>query len=299
MNVGGTEESGMHQERDVTTTTTHAAGRDAGPDAAIGAGDPRLWRRTLAAGSFEVASRERRIAIGEGHEADDGGEGAAVRALVDLQGLLRDKSWKRAVRRLAELDSRPPLVDWPSLEEEVEGLTRAGAALERREVDEALAALEPPGPEAPRGPRLLEAEHRTLLGTALILDGRGGEAEEHFERALERDPKHYRAMVNLGNVALEDGRTDRAIELYEAALALEEDFPNAHHNLGVAYRRQGQIGKSVRSLRRAQKADRVRQSTDARESVRDVGGALRGRWLRWAVWGGVAAVVVWLLMTRG
>lgn len=262
------------------------------------AGGPHPWRRSLAAGRFEIASRERRIAVGEGVETDDAEEAAAVRALVDLQGLLRDKSWKRALRRLAELEARPPLVDWPALEEEVAMLTRAGSALERREVDEALAALEP-GREAPAGPRLLEAEYATLLGTAMVLDGRSEEAERQFERALERDPKHHRALVNLGNVALEDGRTARAIELYEKALELDEDFPNAHHNLGVAYRRDGQIGKSVRSLRRAQKADRTRERSEARESVRGVGEALRGRTVRWLLWGAGAAVVVWLLLTRG
>lgn len=263
--------------------------------------DPREWRQRLAEGRFEVASRERRIAIGEGHEADDPAEGSAVRALVDLQGLLRDKSWKRARRRLAELEARPPLVDWSAVEEEVDRLGDAGAALERREVDEALAALER-GDTAANAPHLFEAEYATLLGTAMVLDGRSEEAEGHFERALERDPKHHRAMVNLGNVALEDGRTDRAIELYESALELDEDFPNAHHNLGVAYRRKGQVAKSVRSLRRAQKADRTRERSEARESMRDVGGSLRslrGRRMRWLLWAAVALLVVWLLLSRG
>lgn len=260
--------------------------------------DPRGWRRTLASGRFEVAARERLLAVGEGADADDAEEAAAVRALVDLQGLLRDKSWKRARRRLDDLEARPPLIDWPSLEEEVGTLARAGSALDRREVDEALQALDGvAGTDAT--PRILEAEHATLLGTAMILDGRGGEAEGCFERALERDPKHHRAMVNLGNVALEDGRVDMAIELYERALQLDENFPNAHHNLGVAYRRKGQIGKSVRSLRRAQTADRTRERADARESLQGASKRLRGRWARWLAWGAAAALVVWLLMTRG
>lgn len=270
--------------------STDAAPTEAAPDVAT---DPRRWREVLAEGRFETASRLRLIAVGEGVDEDDGDEAAAVRALAEVQGLLRDKAWVRARRRYDQLEARPPLVPWEALEAALERLEAAGPALDRREVEVALDTL---GGDAPA---LLEAEWRTQLGTAKVLDDAPTEAQDAFERALELDPRHYRAMVNLGNVALEEGRVDDAIALYRRALDVNDDFPNAHHNLGVAYRRKGEIAKSVRALRRAQKADRVRETAEARATIKKAGGGLGGRRARWLAWGAVAAVVVWFLMTRG
>ena len=87
--------------------------------------------------------------------------------------------------------------------------------------------------------------------------------------------------------------------LYERALALNDTFGNAHHNLGVAYRRKGQVGKSVRALRKAQGASQKQIREEARESLRSgVGGGL-AKYGRWLVYFVVAAALFLLLRSRG
>jgi tetratricopeptide (TPR) repeat protein len=267
-----------------------------GADAAQRGDDPRRWRELAAEGRFEAALRSRLVAVGEGAEPDDADDAAALRALADAQGLLREKAWRRAARRIVELEARPDWLDVEAAAADLAVLADAGAALDARDVDASLEAL---ARFAGREDGPFEAERLTQLGTARVLDGDDEEARRCFAAALERDPKHPRALVNLGNVALEDGEVDEAIALYERALAVDDGFANAHHNLGVAYRRKGEIGKSVRALRRAQKAERARDATAARDEVRGLGRRLSGRNLRWLLWGVVAAAVVWVLLERG
>lgn len=258
--------------------------------------DPRRWREVARDGRYEDAARLRVIAVGEGAETDSEEDRSALRALADAQKLLREKSWSRAQRIVAEVEARPAWIDWPTVEGDMATLAAAGAALDRRDVDEALEALAAfEGRED--GP--FDAERLTQLGTARILDDDSASARACFERALELDPRHPRAMVNLGNVALEDGRVDDAIAQYEAALKVDDAFANAHHNLGVAYRRKGQVGKSVQALRRAQRVERSHDARTAREEVRGMGERLKGRTTRWLLWGAAAAVVVWILLERG
>jgi tetratricopeptide (TPR) repeat protein len=56
-----------------------------------------------------------------------------------------------------------------------------------------------------------------------------------YERALELDPHHVGALVNLGNVYYRLGQIDDARRLYERALALDPQNPNVHYNLGNVY----------------------------------------------------------------
>ena len=98
---------------------------------------------------------------------------------------------------------------------------------------------------------LLLGEAETLRGTALIYKNDTTGAKAAFENALGYDSKHYRAITNLGNVALENNLLEEAILQYEKALKINEHFANAHHNLAVAYKRKGEVGKSVHALKRA------------------------------------------------
>lgn len=257
--------------------------------------DPPTWRESAKAGRYEEAERLRTVVVGEAVEPDDEEEGRALRILAAMQVALRGKAWRSASRRLDDVDDWPAWIDGERVQSDVTTLAESGAMLERRDVDTALATLAslndlPPGP--------FEAERLTQLGTARILVGDDEHARASFEQALARDPKHVRALVNLGNVALEAGATDEAIERYLAALQIDDAFANAHHNLGVAYRRKGMIGKSVASLRRAQRAERSNDARAAREDVRSMGDRMPGRRLRWGIGSVVAAVAAWWLFAR-
>ena len=56
-----------------------------------------------------------------------------------------------------------------------------------------------------------------------------------YERALELDPHHVGALVNLGNVYYRLEQIDDARRLYERALAIDPQNPNVHYNLGNVY----------------------------------------------------------------
>ncbi len=60
-------------------------------------------------------------------------------------------------------------------------------------------------------------------------------AMQAYERALELDPHHVGALVNLGNVHYRLGQIDEARRLYERALAVDPRNPNVHYNLGNVY----------------------------------------------------------------
>ena len=218
--------------------------------------------------------------------------------LAELQSLLREKAWARAQGFAKRLLAHYPeyLGDAEAdLSTEVARLGESGAKLERGDAEAALTLLD----EVTLP--LLEAETQTQCGTARVLLGDAEAAEHAFREAVASDPKHYRALTNLGNVLLEAGRIDEAIPFYERALVLNEDFANAHHNLGVAYRRKGQVSRSVASIRKAQRVSRRQNSGDAREALRSLTGGGRshtGKYLRWALYG-VLAVGVYLLFNQG
>lgn len=88
-------------------------------------------------------------------------------------------------------------------------------------------------------------------GVALIGLGRGTEARQAFEAALEVVPRYAPAMVNIGNLHLEAGEIEIAVSQYEAAIRSDDRYGPAHHNLAVAYKRLGRTADSVRELRRA------------------------------------------------
>lgn len=247
------------------------------------------WRAALARGDFRGAHR---LYLATG--APDPDTVRLLDALADLEAHVRAKAWSMAERRLERIEERPPLLDWGELERELAALKESADDLEKGRVEEALAALEA------RAWSAFPAEAEVQRGTAHIYLGQPERAEQAFARALDLDERHPRALTNLGNVALERGEVDEAIERYQAAIAADDDFPNAHHNLGVAYRRKGQIGRSVRSLRRAQQAAQRRDREAARSAVGRARPALpRGRWGRWALYALGAVGLYLLLQGRG
>ncbi|WP_291425025.1 tetratricopeptide repeat protein [Deinococcus sp.] len=116
---------------------------------------------------------------------------------------------------------------------------------------------------------LIRAEALNLQGVLEALQGHRQPARDHFERAVEHDPVHYRARMNLGNLALENGDPAQAEAQFREVLKLAPDYEGVHHNLGVALRRQGKLHQSVSSIRKAQRLSVRRSQEEAREEVRE------------------------------
>ena len=217
----------------------------------------------------------------------------ALNALSKIEVLIRSRSWNQVHRRLNRLESPPEILDWENIKVQLDFLKTSATALDRRKPEEALKELT--NVTLP----FLQAEVKTQRGTALIYmkDFEGANAE--FREALTIDPKHYRALTNLGNIALEQNRIDEAIEYYERALKINGDFGNAHHNLGIAYRRKGQVGRSINSLKKAQRVDSRVDREEARASLSEHSRGFTLKLLRWLGYGIILVVAFIFLRKRG
>jgi len=92
------------------------------------------------------------------------------------------------------------------------------------------------------------ADAHVNLGRILHEEGAPAAAEQHYRAALEVDPKHETAIFNLG-VALEDlGRIRDAVAAYRKAIDLDPKNADAHYNLAGLYERRGEKAAAVRHL---------------------------------------------------
>ena len=278
-----------------------ADGVELSPEQAATQGDLPDWRDMLEARRFNAAKKAYLVAkyAASGlppleRGADDDATHSALTALADVEDLLRERRYKKALERLNRLEGRPTIAPWHALEADLSTLADVGSALDRRDGEEALTQL------GPLAATWFRAEALTLQGTAQIYVGDPEAARASFEDAVAVDPEHYRALTNLGNIALEDGEVDEAIEFYGRALKINDEFANAHHNMGVALRRKGHVAKSVRQLRRAQRLAYRQDAAAARESFT---GGMKGRRagsvLKWVLWVAIGAAVWWVLRSQG
>ena len=98
------------------------------------------------------------------------------------------------------------------------------------------------------------ADAHVNLGRLLHEEGKTGAAEVHYRIALTSKPKHAAAAFNLG-VALEDrGKLREAAQAYERALASDDGFADAHYNLGLLYEKLGKGPAAIRHLSAYKKA---------------------------------------------
>jgi len=89
---------------------------------------------------------------------------------------------------------------------------------------------------------------RINLGRLLHADGNHIGAEAHFRDAIRWDPECALAWYNLG-VVLEDlARPDDALPCYERAVELDAGFADAHWNLALLYERAGRHTDALRHL---------------------------------------------------
>ena len=72
------------------------------------------------------------------------------------------------------------------------------------------------------------------LGNALHEAGRLQEAIDHYNTALQLNPRYYPAHNNLGAILNEMGQPQAAIPHFEETLRLKPDSAEAHNNLGLA-----------------------------------------------------------------
>jgi tetratricopeptide (TPR) repeat protein len=93
------------------------------------------------------------------------------------------------------------------------------------------------------------ADAHVNLGRLLHEAGRAADAAAHYRRALAAHPDHATAWFNLG-VALEDLRRPAdARAAYEHAVRFNDGFADAHYNLASLCERRGDRRAALRHLR--------------------------------------------------
>ena len=88
------------------------------------------------------------------------------------------------------------------------------------------------------------------LGRLLHADGRVAEAASHYRQAVVAASDNATAHYNLG-VALQDlGRREQAIQAYQTAVRVDPEFADAHYNLAQLYEKNGNKAAAIRHLAR-------------------------------------------------
>jgi tetratricopeptide (TPR) repeat protein len=89
---------------------------------------------------------------------------------------------------------------------------------------------------------------RINLGRLLHAEGKLRGAESHYREAIRHHPTSALAWYNLG-VLLEDlDRPDEAVPAYERAVRVDPSLADAHYNLALLYERAGRQQEAVRHL---------------------------------------------------
>ncbi len=83
------------------------------------------------------------------------------------------------------------------------------------------------------------------LGTLYYNRQDYAKAEQHYRIAVEVDPRYALAHFDLGNVLDETGRLQEAIQAYRHAIQLAPTYADAHYNLALAYEKLKQPRKAL------------------------------------------------------
>ena len=92
------------------------------------------------------------------------------------------------------------------------------------------------------------ADAHVNLGRLLVESDRAEEAETHFRAVVADHPDHATAWFNLG-IALEDRRRPNdAVKAYEQAITADRRLADAHFNLARLYEQAGKRAAALRHL---------------------------------------------------
>ena len=89
---------------------------------------------------------------------------------------------------------------------------------------------------------------RINLGRMLHAEGSLAGAEAHYREALRRDAASAIAWYNLGVLLEDQSQQDEAITAYERAVRADGQLADAHYNLALLYERAGRERDAVRHL---------------------------------------------------
>ncbi len=93
------------------------------------------------------------------------------------------------------------------------------------------------------------ADAHVNLGRLLQMVGEMEEAANHYREALRHAPTHATAAFNLGTLLEDQGKLPAAIAAYERAIAIDNRLADAHFNLSRLYEKAGKKQAAFQHLR--------------------------------------------------
>jgi len=150
----------------------------------------------------------------------------------------------------AIVDSRPAPIERPAADTRLSAdeWYELGCELEGESSEEARDAYELAIDLDPD-----HADAHVNLGRHLHLAGERGRAEPHYREAVRIDPDDPTPHYNLGVLLDEAGRKDEAILAYRQAILRDPDFADAHCNLGLLLESLGRRTEAMRHLMAARR----------------------------------------------
>lgn len=95
------------------------------------------------------------------------------------------------------------------------------------------------------------AQDWLILGNVLEDKGEKENAVFMYQKAINANPKYYKAYYNLANNYLENSQYNMAVENYKKAAALNKENPYVFYNLACAYIKLGELSKAKTNLNKA------------------------------------------------
>lgn len=92
------------------------------------------------------------------------------------------------------------------------------------------------------------ADARVNLGRLLFEMSRIEEAEDHYRAVLDLTPGHATASFNLALVLEQTGRVEEAIAAYRSAIENDPTFADAYYNIGRLYEQKGKRAAALRHM---------------------------------------------------
>src|ERR1043165_117442 len=99
--------------------------------------------------------------------------------------------------------------------------------------------------------RATEADACNLMGVLRRMQGRYGEAEEFYRRAIDSNPNLAQAHHNLGNLLRSIGRNAEAADCQREAIRIKPNYVDAHLNLGRVLQFLGDYRMAEKCFREA------------------------------------------------
>ncbi|MGH7288248.1 MAG: TIGR03032 family protein, partial [Myxococcota bacterium] len=117
------------------------------------------------------------------------------------------------------------------------------------------AASEGPHEDPERGAQPELARAAYAKANRLVREGRLEESIAHYLATLDHDPRHAKALLNLGTVHARLGHAEAALDSYRRALALDPGLAQAHVNLASLLQTRGDPAGAIRHLEAALRSE--------------------------------------------